>query len=60
MPLQGHWARQNAPVLGSSSREARVLLVATAASLLATIAIVCAVLLSEGSHAAPGCKRHER
>jgi hypothetical protein len=57
MPLEGHWARQNAPLIPSSRRELRVLLVAGILALLATAAVCLALVGAESPNARPGCKR---
>ena len=57
MPLQGHWARQNAPLIPSSRRELRLLLAAAVVALVATIAVCWALISAEAPSASPGCKR---
>jgi hypothetical protein len=57
MPLQGHWARQNAPLIPSSRREARVLLVTGLIALAATALVCWALLVADSPNARPGCKR---
>jgi hypothetical protein len=56
VPLEGHWARQNAPFTPTSSREWRGLLVGAFVAALVTIAVAWAIASDSRPAPAPGCR----
>lgn len=55
MPLEGHWQRVNTPVRRLTRRERRIVSVAAAVALAATIALVVFALGSSTPAPRPGC-----
>jgi hypothetical protein len=56
MPLEGQWARQQAPFLPTSRRELRVLIVAAMLTVVLVLVVAWAAIAGSTRSAGPGCR----
>jgi hypothetical protein len=56
VPLEGHWARQNATLVPATRREARALVLAGLFTLAVLVTVLLVALASEATTVAPGCR----